>query len=308
MRRALDRLANETFDLLIIGGGATGAFTATCLALFDPGDEIILFEPYYGYHLNTVISFGLSPVLVPTRPPGWEIDFEALGRAVTPRTRAIVVCTPSNPCGKVWSMAELDRLAALAEKHDLIVITDEIYEHILFDGQRHVPFATRPGGRARAVSISGLSKTFAITGWRVGYLTAPPELARRITVTHDLLYVCAPTPLQHGVTAGLGMPDAYYEDLSRSYGKKRDILCSALADAGLTPYVPRGAYYVLADIRRLGAPDAKAAAMTLLERTRIASVPGMSFYTDPVGETLCRFCFAKEDDVLEEAGRRLRAL
>jgi aminotransferase len=127
-------------------------------------------------------------------------------------------------------------------------------------------------------------------------------------VTHDLLYICAPTPLQHGVLAGLGMPDAYYEDLSHSYGKKRDILCSALADAGLTPHVPRGAYYVLADIRRLGAPDAKAAATTLLDRARIASVPGMSFYTDPVGETLCRFCFAKEDDVLEEAGRRLRAL
>jgi aminotransferase len=293
---------------IVITSGATGGFAATCLSLFDPGDEIILFEPYYGYHLNTVLSFGLTPVLVATRPPHWAVDFDALARAVTPRTRAVVVCSPSNPSGKVWSEGELDRLAALLEERDLIAITDEIYEHIVYDGQRHVPLASRGGARARTVSISGLSKTFAITGWRVGYLTAPPEVARRITVTHDLLYICAPTPLQHAVLAGLGMPDAYYADLSRSYAKKRDILCSALADAGLTPYVPAGAYYVLADIRRLGTANAKAAAMTLLERTKIASVPGLSFYTDPVGDTLCRFCFAKEDDVLEEAARRLRAL
>jgi aminotransferase len=293
---------------IVITSGATGGFAATCLSLFDAGDEIILFEPYYGYHLNTVLAFGLKPVLVATRPPDWAIDFDALARAITPRTRAVVVCSPANPSGKVWTVAELDRLAALLEERDLLAITDEIYEHIVYDGHEHVPLATRGRARARTVSISGLSKTFAITGWRLGYLAAPPEVARRITVTHDLLYVCAPTPLQHAVVAGLGMPDAYFADLSRSYARKREILCSALSDAGLTPYVPWGAYYVLADVRRLGAPNAKAAAMALLERAKIASVPGMSFYSDPVGETLCRFCFAKEDDVLEEAGRRLRAL
>ncbi len=292
---------------IVVTSGATGGFAATCLSLFDPGDEIILFEPYYGYHLNTVISLGLTPVLVATRPPEWAVDFEALARAITPRTRAVVLCTPSNPNGKVWTTAELDRLAALLEEHDLLALTDEIYEHILFDGQAHVPLATRGQARARTVTISGLSKTFAITGWRLGYLTAPPELARRITITHDLLYVCAPTPLQHAVVAGLGMPESYYADMAQSYARKRDILCSALTDARLTPHVPRGAYYVLADIRRLGEPTAKAAAMKLLERTKIASVPGTSFYADPVGETLTRFCFAKEDDVLEEAARRLRA-
>jgi aminotransferase len=293
---------------IVITSGATGGFAAAFLSLFDAGDEIILFEPYYGYHLNTVLAFGLKPVLVATRPPDWSVDFAALRRAITPRTRAIVVCSPANPSGKVFSRAELQVIADLCLEHDLLAITDEIYEHIVYDGQKHVPLATRGRARERTISISGLSKTFAITGWRVGYLTAPAEIARRITVTHDLLYICAPTPLQHAVLAGLGMPDSYYEDLSSSYAKKRDILCSALSDAGLTPYVPRGAYYVLADIRRLGAPNAKAAAMTLLERTKIASVPGMSFYDDPVGDTLCRFCFAKEDDVLEEAARRLRAL
>lgn len=301
-------LAYDPASEIVVTAGATGGFCAAVLALFDPGDEIILFEPYYGYHLNTVIAFGLTPVLVPTRPPSWDIDFEAIERAITPRTRAIVVCTPSNPCGKVWSEAELDRLAALLSAHDLIAITDEIYEHILYDGRRHVPLATRGRARERTVTLSGMSKTFAVTGWRIGYVTAPPELSRRITITSDLLYVCAPTPLQHAVVAGLSMPQSYYDELSRSYARKREIFCSALADAGLTPYVPAGAYYVLADIRRLGAPNAKAAAATLLERTRIAAVAGVAFFADPVGETLCRFCFAKEDDVLEEAARRLRAL
>jgi aminotransferase len=293
---------------VVVTSGATGGFATACLALFDPGDEIILFEPYYGYHLNTVLTLGLTPVLVPTRPPDWAVDIDALRRAITPKTRGVVVCTPANPSGKVWTTEELDRLAAVIEEHDLIAITDEIYEHIVFDGCAHVPLATRGSARERTVTISGFSKTFAITGWRLGYLTAPPEMARRMTVAHDLLYVCAPTPLQHAAVAGLGMPASYFEELSQSYAKKRDILCTALADVGLTPYLPRGAYYVLADIRRLKASGAKAAAMMLLERTKIASVPGTSFYADPVGETLTRFCFAKEDDVLEEAARRLRAL
>lgn len=306
--RRLYGLDYDPASEVVVTSGATGGFATACLSLFDPGDEIILFEPYYGYHLNTVITLGLNPVLVPTRPPDWAIDTEALERAVSPKTRAVVVCSPSNPSGKVWNTDELDRLASFCEVHDLIALTDEIYEHIVFDGAAHVPLATRGSAKSRTVMISGFSKTFAITGWRLGYLTAPPELARRITVANDLLYVCAPTPLQHAAVAGLSMPESYFTDLTRSYATKRDILCKALEDAGLQPYWPKGAYYVLADIRRLGERNAKAAAMTLLERTKIASVPGTSFYADPVGETLTRFCFAKEDEVLEEAARRLRAL
>jgi aminotransferase len=301
-------VAYDPASEVVVSSGATGAFAASLLALLDPGDEVILFEPYYGYHLNTVLTLGLKPVLVPTRPPSWEIDREAFARAIGPKTRAVVVCTPSNPSGKVWTPEELDWLADAIEANDLIAITDEIYEHIVFEGVKHVPLATRKNARARTVSIAGFSKTFAVTGWRLGYLTAPPEAARRITVAHDLLYVCAPTPLQHAMVAGLGMPESYFKGIGAGYQRKRDILCSALADAGLTPYVPKGAYYVLADIRKLGAPNAKAAAMLLLEKVKIASVPGTSFYADPVGETLSRFCFAKEDEVLEEAARRIRSL
>jgi aminotransferase len=293
---------------VVVAAGATGAFAATLLGLFDPGDEVILFEPYYGYHLNTVLALGLKPVLVPTRPPSWEIDREAFARAIGPKTRAVVVCTPSNPSGKVWTEEELDWLADALEANDLVGITDEIYEHIVFDGAPHVPLATRKSARARTVSISGFSKTFSVTGWRLGYLTAPAAAAERIRVSHDLLYVCAPTPLQYAMVAGLGMPESYFKGIGASYQKKRDILCSALSDAGLTPYVPKGAYYVLADIRKLGASNAKAAAMMMLEKVKIASVPGTSFYKDPVGETLSRFCFAKDDDVLEEAARRIRSL
>jgi len=293
---------------VVVTSGATGGFAASLLAVCDPGDEVILFEPYYGYHLNTVLALGLVPKLVPTRPPFWNIDEQAFASAIGPRTRAVVVCTPSNPSGKVWTPAELDWLIDALEAHDIFAITDEIYEHIVFDGERHVPLATRKNASSRCISISGFSKTFAVTGWRLGYLTAPPDAARRITVAHDLLYVCAPTPLQHAMVAGLAMPESYFAGISQSYQKKRDILCSALADAGLFPYVPKGAYYVLADIRKLGAKNAKEAALKLLSDLKIASVPGTSFYADPVGDTLCRFCFAKEEDVLEEAAKRIRTL
>jgi aminotransferase len=291
---------------VVVTAGATGGFAAACLALFDPGDEIVLFEPYYGYHLNTLLTLGLVPKLVPTLPPEWSYDQAALERAIGPKTRGIVVNTPANPSGKVFTDAELSHIAALAEKHDLLIVTDEIYEHILFDGAEHLPIATK--ARDRTITLSGFSKTFAVTGWRLGYLTAPEPMAKRITVAHDLLYVCAPTPLQHAMVAGLAMPQAYYDDMSAAYSKKRAILCDALADAGLTPYVPRGAYYVLADIKKLGAPNAKAACMSLLDRAKIAAIPGTSFYVDPVGDTLARFCFAKEEDALHEAARRLRSL
>lgn len=308
----IERSYGLTYDPsseVVITSGATGGFAASVLALCEPGDEVILFEPYYGYHLNTLLALGMKPVLVPLVPPDWRIEPDALEAAISDRTRAVVVCTPSNPAGKVLKLSELDLIADLCTSHDLIAFTDEIYEHIVFDGREHVPLASRPGMRSRAISISGLSKTFSITGWRVGYLTAPPEAASRITTAHDLLYVCAPTPLQHGAVAGLlESPPEYFTELSASYQKKRDVLCTALNDAGLTPYWPAGAYYVLCDARKLGCATAKEAALKLLDKVGIASISGTSFYRDPVGETILRFCFAKSDDALQEAARRLRTL
>jgi aminotransferase len=313
LRRAvaakIQRDYGESYDPdseVVITSGATGGFAAAMLALCQPGDEILLFEPYYSYHLNTVIALGLTPVLVPMPPPDWSIDGEALARAVTPRTRGIVVCTPSNPSGKVFSAAELDLLADFCHSHDLIAFTDEIYEHIVFDGTVHCPLSTRRGMRARTVTISGLSKTFSITGWRVGYLTAPAAAVARIVIAHDLLYVCAPTPLQLGALSGLELPPSYFVELSELYQRKRDILCSALAEAGLHPYVPRGAYYVLCDVRRLSCKTARDAAYKLLDEAGIAAVAGSSFYRSAIGETLLRFCFAKPDEVLKDAATRLR--
>lgn len=313
LRRAvaakIQRDYDQAFDPeseIVITSGATGGFAAAMLALCQPGDEILLFEPYYSYHLNTVLSFGLQPVLVPVQPPDWRLHRDTIERLITERTRGIVVCSPSNPSGKVLNLSELDLLADICKSHDLIAFTDEIYEHIVFDGLQHIPLVTRPGMRDRTVCVSGLSKTFSITGWRVGYLTAPAAAASRITVAHDLLYVCAPTPLQLGSLEGLSMPQSYFAELSSLYQRKRDILCSALSDAGLHPYVPRGAYYVLCDVKRLGCQTSREAAYKLLDEVGIAAIAGSSFYRDPVGETLLRFCFAKPDEVLQDAATRLR--
>ncbi len=310
--RKVETLYGVSYDPsseVVITSGATGGFAASILALCEPGDEIILFEPYYGYHLNTVLSLGLVPVLVPLVPPTWQIERQALERAVTSKTRAIVICTPSNPGGKVLSEAERELLADFCQSHNLIAFCDEIYEHIVFDGKRHVPLQQLPQMRSRCVTLTGLSKTFSITGWRIGYLTTTAEAASRIAIAHDLLYVCAPTPLQLGSLAGMiDTPRGYYDELSAMYQRKRDILCAALEDAGLRPYWPAGAYYVLADVRKLGCATSRQAAMKLLDEVGIAAISGTSFYQDSVGETMLRFCFAKPDDVLEEAAARLRRL
>ena len=285
--------------------GASGAFACALHALLDPGDGILLLEPYYGYHLNAAIVAGLAPQFLTLAPPRFGFDEAMLESAITPKTKAIVVCTPSNPSGRMFGEEELQSLARVARKHGLLIITDEIYEYIRYDGRPHLsPARFAP---ERTVSIMGLSKTFSITGWRLGYATGPKEMIAPITLVNDLFYVCAPTPLQLGAAAGFAAPKAYFDDLQSSYQKKRDLICGTLAEAGLPPIVPQGAYYVLADCTRLGMPTAREAALALLERTGVASVPGNSFYRGATGERLLRFCFAKEDDVLAEACQRLRA-
>jgi aminotransferase len=301
-------IAADAGSEICVTVGASGAYAAAVNALLDPGDGVLLFEPYYGYHLNAALVSGLVPQFVTLSPPDFTLREEALEAAITEATRAMVVCTPSNPSGKMFSREDLSALARVAKKHDLLVITDEIYEYIRYDGRPHVSPATVGGLRDRTVSIMGLSKTFSITGWRLGYAVAPPELTRAITLVNDLDYVCAPTPLQLGAAAGFAAPRSYFDELQSGYQRKRDAICSALVAAGLLPIVPQGAYYVLADCSRLGHSTSRDAAMHVLETARVASVPGSAFYRGAEGEKLLRFCFAKDDQVLDEACRRLRAL
>ena len=292
---------------IVVSAGSTGAFYSSCMALLNPGDEVILLEPFYGYHLSTLIATGLEAKFVRLRPPNWTFDIEDLRAACGPRTRAIMICTPANPSGKVFTMAELEAIRDLAVERDLIVFTDEIYEHFLYDGNRHISPVTVPGLRDRTVMISGFSKLLSITGWRIGYAVAPPRWAEAIGYFSDLIYVCAPAPLQVGVARGLSQlePD-YYDHLARAYRSKRDKICEVLDRAGLEPYVPAGGYYVLANIAALPGNSAKEKVMFLLEKSGVACVPGDSFFHDEGGKDLARFCFAKNDTVLDEACRRLR--
>ena len=294
---------------VLVTSGATGALYAASLALLNPGDEVILFEPFYGYHVNTLLSLRVRPVPVSLSAPDWKLDLDALRSAITPRTRALIVNTPCNPSGKVFHLDELQAVADLAIQHDLFVFTDEIYEYFLFDGTRHISMATLPGMAERTITISGLSKTFSITGWRIGYLAASRQWIPSIGYFHDLTYVCSPSPFQHGAAAGLvELPDSFYAELSTEYQLKRNQLCGALADAGLTPSIPEGAYYVLADASRVPGETAYKKARHLLAATGVAAVAGSAFFTQGRGENILRFCFGKKPEDLDRACAALRSL
>ena len=314
LRRAIAVQVERTHGLsvdpdreVLITSGATGAFQAACQALLNPGDEVIVFEPFYGYHLSMLHAHGAVPVAVGLSGPDWQLHPEVLRAAITSRTRAIVVNTPSNPAGKVFTRAELEAVAGLAEQFGLFLFTDEIYEHFVYGEARHTSPASIPGMRERTILMSGFSKTFSVTGWRVGYLIADARWLGSISYFHDLTYVCAPAPLQQGVADGVEqLPPAFYTALAHEHEGKRTMLVQALRDAGLTPHVPDGAYYILADASRLAGPTAAAKARTLLAQTGVGSVAGSAFFRSGGGEDLLRFCFAKKDADLAEACRRLR--
>lgn len=298
---------------IVVSAGCTGAFYCAALALLEKGDEVILFEPYYGYHLNTLLAVGAKASYARLRPPvengDWVIDWDALERAVTPKSRALMINTPVNPCGKVFTRAELEQLGEFCRKHDLLVFTDEIYEYIVYDGVQHISPASLPVFRDRTITMSGYSKTFSITGWRMGYAICPAEHHDRIGFMNDLIYVCAPAPLQWAVAKAIReLPDDFYAHLASGYREKRDQLCKALRDAGLTPYAPKGAYYVLADVSRIPGDSAKARAMQILHWSGVATVPGSAFYHDTAGDKLVRLCFAKTQAVLDSACERLHAM
>jgi aminotransferase len=305
--RQFNHFEVEHASELVVTVGSTGGFATAVLATLNPGDEVILFEPYYGYHLNTLRLLGVETKLVPLETPDWSIDFDRLAAAFTPKTRGIVVCTPSNPCGKVFSPSELERIGELCRQHGAWAYTDEIYEYIVYDGRAHTSMASLEGCRDVTITISGFSKTFSITGWRIGYVVAPAAIAQKIGLVNDLFYVCAPTPLQWGVAKALEIGEDYYASMVADYTQKRDLLAAALRDSGMDPYVPQGAYYMLAGFSALGFSSDKEAADALLRETGVASVPGSAFYQSDRGSTLLRFCFAKDPAALEEACRRLRS-
>jgi len=292
---------------IVVSAGSTGAFYCACLALLDPGDEVILFEPYYGYHRNTLLAVEAVPRFVTLHPSDWSFTKADLEESVTSWTKAMVINTPGNPSGKVFSRAELEFIAEFAERHDLFVFTDEIYEHFLYDGRSHLSPGSIAGMADRTITISGFSKTFSITGWRIGYAVAAERWARRIGYMNDLVYVCAPSPLQYGVAMGLAqLEPTFYKELSLVYAKKRDQICNALEQTGLRPYIPQGAYYILADASSLPGHNSKDKAMFLLDQTGVASVPGEAFFHNGSGKNLLRFCFATTEEKLQEACSRLK--
>jgi len=312
LRRAISRKMREYNHVeadpegeIVVTAGSTAAFYSACMALLNPGDEVIVFEPYYGYHVNTLRALDCVPVYLTMHPPEWIFSREHLERAITAKTRAVIINSPANPSGKVFSREELEFIAELAIRNDLFVITDEIYEYFLYDENEHISPASLPGMAERTITISGFSKTYSITGWRVGYAVCDARWAHSIGYFHDLAYICAPSPFQHGVTAGLGelTPD-FYRDLATEYRAKRDLLCTTLEQIGLAPSWPQGSYYVLADASPLPGTSSKEKAMHLLGQAGVASVPGEAFFSEG-GRSLLRFCFAKTDSDLQEACRRL---
>jgi len=292
---------------IIVSAGSTGVFYSACLALLNPGDEVILFEPYYGYHVSTLRAVDAVPAYVTMKTPDWTFTPQDLENARTSKTRAIMVNTPANPSGKIFKRAELEQIAAFAKQHDLFIFTDEIYEYFVYDGWEHISPLTMPGLRERIIGISGLSKTFSITGWRIGYGVCDAKWAQTLGYFSDLVYVCAPSPLQIGVARGLDeIPADYYGKLAKEYQAKRDKCCAALEKAGMTPHVPQGAYYILADTTRIPGKTSKEKAMHLLKESGVASVPGEAFFHRPEdGLNLTRFCYAKQPADLDEACRRL---
>jgi aminotransferase len=286
--------------------GATEAMAASLLGIINPGDEVIVFEPFYENYGPDAILCDARPVFVPMTADQ-PLDLDRLAAAFGPKTRAIIVCTPNNPTGRVLSRAELEAIAEQCRRHDAFAVTDEIYEHIYYEGE-HIPIATLPEMAERTITISGASKTFSITGWRIGTIVAPPDVTDAIRKVHDFLTVGAPAPLQEAVAVGIEtLGDDYYEGLARDYRKRRDVLCGGLVRAGFKIRPPQGAYYVMADFSDLSElPDDEFAKWLTAERG-VAPVPGSSFYSRPeLGRTQVRFAFCKTDDLLQEAVTRLQ--
>lgn len=315
LRDALSAKLRERYALdydperhVVVTCGVTEAITAALLAAVDPGGEVVIIEPFHENYLPAATFAGASAVFHALRPPHNVLDPDELRRAFGPRTRAILVNSPHNPSGRVFTREELEGIARLCVEHDVVAITDEIYDRILYDGRSHVPLATLPGMAERTITIGGLGKTFAVTGWRLGYACALGPLASALRTVHDFLTICAPAPLQHAAVAAMALPETYYEQLVRDYEVRRARMMGILAEHGFRAEPPEGAYYVLTDFGPLaGIGDDHAVARHLIREVGVAVVPGSSFYGTPgLGRDTIRWAFAKKLETLDEVARRLR--
>ena len=292
---------------IVVTCGSTEAMMTAMMTVTNPGDKVVIFSPFYeNYGADTILS-GAEPIYVPLTPPAFNFDPEVLEDAFRQNPKALILCNPSNPCGKVFTRAELETIAALANKYDVYVITDEVYEHIVYAPHTHTYFATLPGMLERTISCSSLSKTYSVTGWRLGYVIAPAPIIERAKKVHDFLTVGAAAPLQEAVIPGLKFAQDYYDDLLQKYTHKRDLFCKGLDDLGLVHNIPQGAYYVMLDISAFGYDSDLQFCENLAAKVGVGAVPGSSFFREPVNH-LIRFHFAKKDDTLNEALNRLETL
>ena len=292
---------------IVVTCGSTEAMMAAMMTVCDPGDKVIVFSPFYENYGADAILSGAEPIYVPLVPPEFNFDPEKLEDAFRQGAKALILCNPSNPCGKVFTRAELEIIAALAEKYDAYVITDEVYEHIVYAPNEHVYFASLPGMFERTLSCSSLSKTYSITGWRLGYIIAPPEIIDTARKVHDFLTVGAAAPLQEAAVAGLKMGDAYYRELSALYSRKRELMLKGLDDLGIAHTEPQGAYYLMLDISEYGYDDDTLFCEDLARVVGVGAVPGSSFFREPVNH-LIRLHFAKREETLTEALNRLEGI
>ena len=292
---------------IVVTCGSTEAMMTAMMTVTNPGDKVVIFSPFYeNYGADTILS-GAEPIYVPLTPPAFNFDPEMLEEAFRQHPKALILCNPSNPCGKVFTRAELETIAALTNKYDVYVITDEVYEHIVYAPHTHTYFATLPGMWERTISCSSLSKTYSVTGWRLGYVIAPAPIIERAKKVHDFLTVGAAAPLQEAVIPGLKFGQDYYDDLLQKYTHKRDLFCKGLDDLGLVHNIPQGAYYVMLDISAFGYDSDLQFCEDLAAKVGVGAVPGSSFFREPVNH-LIRFHFAKKDDTLNEALNRLETL